>query len=48
MKLKIITIINEKTHAFYERYGFTTTKEPHSLLESAPNTHIIYTLNIKK
>jgi ribosomal protein S18 acetylase RimI-like enzyme len=39
---------NKKTHAFYERYGFTSTKEPHSLIECAPNTHIIYQLTIAK
>ena len=46
--LETIAKANEKTHAFYERYGFTSTKETHSLIECAPNTHIYYTLDIKK
>jgi len=46
--LETIANANEKTHAFYERYGFTTTKELYTLVEYVPNTHIIYTLNINK
>lgn len=46
--LETIANANENTHAFYERYGFKSTKEPHALVEGAPSTHIYYTLNIRK
>jgi ribosomal protein S18 acetylase RimI-like enzyme len=39
---------NERTQAFYERYGFTSNKELITLDKRIPNAHIIYELNIKK
>lgn len=39
---------NAAVHAFYERCGFTSTKELCTALERVPNTHIMYQLNIKK
>ena len=39
---------NNATQQFYERYGFTSTKEPITLMESIQNTHIRYTLQLKK
>ncbi len=39
---------NAQTQAFYERYGFTSTKELITLDERLPHAHIIYELNSKK
>lgn len=39
---------NESTHMFYERLGFTSTKELCTAVECIPNTHIMYQLDIKK
>jgi GNAT superfamily N-acetyltransferase len=47
-ELETLAYANEKTHAFYEKYGFTSTKELITIDPRTPNTHIRYTLQIKK
>lgn len=47
-ELETLAYANEKTHAFYEKYGFKSTKELITIDERTPNTHIRYTLDIKK
>jgi N-acetylglutamate synthase-like GNAT family acetyltransferase len=39
---------NQKTHTFYEKLGFTSTKEPITIVEAVPYSHIMYALEIKK
>lgn len=39
---------NARTQAFYERYGFTSTKQLITLDKRLPHAHIIYELNTKK
>ncbi len=46
-KLKTFAYGNEATQAFYERLGFTS-RGLCTLVEGAPNTHIMYQLDIKK
>jgi len=46
-QLKTFAFGNEATRAFYERFGFTN-RGLATLVEGAPNTHIMYQLDIKK
>jgi ribosomal protein S18 acetylase RimI-like enzyme len=47
---KLVTLArgNEAAHAFYEKFGFTSTKELCDAHESMPKTHFMYQLDIKK
>lgn len=47
---KLVTLArgNEATQAFYEKFGFTSTKELCDAHESLPKTHFMYQLDIKK
>lgn len=47
---KLVTLArgNEATQAFYEKLGFTSTKELCDAHESLPKTHFMYQLDIKK
>lgn len=47
-QLRTLANANESTQAFYEHYGFTSTKKLCTLDERLPNAHIAYELNIKK
>lgn len=47
-ELYTLAYANERVHGFYEKYGFTSTKELVTIDPRTPNTHIIYHLDINK
>jgi len=47
-ELDTLAYANEKVHHFYEKYGFTSTKELVTIDPRTPNTHIRYCLDLKK
>lgn len=47
-KLETLNNGNEAMHKLYERYGFVSTKQPCTVYDRTPDTHIMYELNLKK